>query len=221
MAAKVSAIETFKAAFSGLIGVEVSKRGLGKQFHSAFIDLLNENVGKTNKELVTLFLETLTEVENTLRSELVAAFGADAEVKEHMPSWTQYKSDYKRGLELVDRRDLIKCGGVADVKAKLNEVRKAMKEKESGSGSADTPVENGGGKAGKGIDLTSIPEAARAFVSDALVTLAHLSENDAIEVASRFKMAAVSRLKKMGDAKKKIGVATSGTGSEANRSANH
>lgn len=217
MAVKVSAIDTFKAAYSGLIGVEQTKRGLGKQFHSAVIDLLNENPGSTGEEIVKLFLETLTEVENTLRSELVEAFGPDAEVKEFMPSWVQYKSDYKRALELVDRRDLIKCGGVADVKKKLNEVREAMKEKESGAGNTDEPAENGGGKAGTGgMDLSKIPEGARQFVTDALRTMEELGDSDATEVAVGFKTAAVARLKNMAKAKKKFAGAGASSASVAN-----
>lgn len=217
MAAKVSAIDTFKAAYSGLIGVEKSKRGLGKQFHSAVIDLLNENPGMTGEEVVKLFLETLTEVENTLRGELVEAFGPDAEVKEFMPSWVQYKSDYKRALELVDRRDLMKCGGVADVKKKLNEVREAMKEKESESGSTGESAENGGGKADTGgLDLSKIPESARKFISDALITMSKLTDDDATEVAVGFKTAAVARLKNMANAKKKFAGAGVNSASVAN-----
>lgn len=220
MAAKVSAMETFKAAYSGLIGVEQTKRGLGKQFHSAVIDLLNENPGMTGEEVVKLFLETLTEVENTLRSELVAAFGPDAEVKEFMPSWVQYKSDYKRAIELVDRRDLMKCGGIADVKKKLGEVRDAMKEKESGGTNSNDSGENDGGKSESGgLDLSKIPEGARKFVTDALRTLSELDESDATEVAVGFKTAAVARMKRMGNAKKKIGMANSAGG--ANASTNH
>jgi len=222
MAAQVKAIDTFKAAFSGLIAVENTKRGLGRQFHSAVIDLLNECPGNTGKEMVTLFLETLTEVENTLRSELIAAFGADAEVKEFMPSWVQYKSDYKRAIELVDRRDLIKCGGVADVKKKLNEVREAIKEKESGGTNTDTPAENDGGKADAattgGLDLSKIPEGARKYITDALTTMSHLTNEDAVEIAVNFKTAAVARMKQLAKAKKKMAVTT---GNEADAAVNH
>lgn len=221
MAAQVKAIESFKHAYSGLIGVEKTKRGLSKQFHSAVIDLLNENPGKTGEEIVELFLSTLTEVENTLRSELVEAFGPDAEVKSEVPSWAQYKSDYKRALELVDRSDLMKCGGVADVKAKLGEVRKAMKEKEEGNSdsAAGNAASDGASDNTGGLDLSSIPEGARKFVSDALITLSKLEDGDATEVAVGFKTAAVARLKRLGAAKKKVGAVVSNK--EANVAATH
>lgn len=203
MAVKVKAVDTFKQAMLGCIELEKTKRGLGKMFHSAVVDLLNENPGSTGEELAEVFLSTMTEVENTLRSELVEAFGEDFELKEAMPSWTQYKSDYKQALLKVDRRDLIKCGGVADVKKALGEVRKAMKEKAEGGASTDSnPADNGGSDkaaGGKADDkfhvsgLSGIPASARESVAEALKALAQLDDATAAEVALHFKNAAWGR----------------------------
>src|SRR5690554_7941269 len=82
MADKVKSVEQFSSAFHSAIAVEKSKRGLGKMFHEAVITLLNEHPDATADELVTLFRETLTEVENTLQGELKEAFGEDAEAKD-------------------------------------------------------------------------------------------------------------------------------------------
>ena len=191
MADKVSALSTFKTAFVGLISVESTKRGLSKQFHSAVIDLLNENPGMTGEEASKLFLETLTTVENTLRSELVAAFGDDAEVRTEMPSWTQYKSDYKRALEMVHRSDLMKCGGVADVKAKLTEVRNAMKEKTEAGSDGGNPADNGGGKAGGKHSNPTIQSLVDEYVN----ALSSLNDADALEVATRSRDAAMAKMR--------------------------
>ena len=197
MADKVSALSTFKTAYVGLIGVETTKRGLSKQFHAAVIDLLNENPGMTGEEASKLFLETLTTVENTLRSELVAAFGDDAEVRTEMPSWTQYKSDYKRALEMVHRSDLMKCSGVADVKAKLTEVRNAMKEKTE-AGSDGNPADNDGGKAGD-VAKTGVghrlPESIQSLVDEYVTALSSLNDHDALEVATRSRDAAMAKMR--------------------------
>src|SRR6056297_353754 len=139
MANQVKALDTFKQAMLGCIELEKTKRGLGAMFHSAVIDLLNENPGLTGDELAAVFVETMTEVENTLRSELVEAFGEDFDIRAEMPSWTQYKSDYKVALTKVHRSDLMKCKGIADVKKKLGEVRAALKEKAAGANTDETP----------------------------------------------------------------------------------
>lgn len=209
MAVKVSSVDTFKQAMLGCIELEKTKRGLGKMFHAAVIDLLNENPGLTGEELSTLFLETMTEVENTLRSELVEAFGEDFDLKEAMPSWTQYKSDYKQAMLKVDRRDLIKCGGVADVKKKLNEVRKALKEKEEAGLSDGAPedkvTDNKSGNPG----LDQLPGEVQATLREALKVLSGLPEDAAAEVAENFKNAAAAKMRRLGLANKKIG-ATAG-----------
>lgn len=215
MASKVSAIDTFKQAMLGCIELEKTKRGLGKMFHSAVIDLLNEHPGKTADELSALFVETMTEVENTLRSELVEAFGDEYDLRAEMPSWTQYKSDYKRALLKVDRRDLIKCGGIADVKKKLGEISKALKEKEEGGVSDDTAAgtnaaENGGGKAASNSDTYEVSDAVHGYVTEAMNILSKLDEDTAADVARHFRDAAAARMRKMGVANKKVGAVTSG-----------
>jgi hypothetical protein len=217
MAATVKAMDTFKVAFSGLITVEDTKRGLSKTFHSAVIDLLNENPTLSGEEAAKLFLETLTEVENTLRSEIVAVFGPDAEVKTCMPSWVQYKSDYKRALEEVHRSDIMKCNGVAAVKGKLTEVRQAMKEKASGSTDGN-PADNDGGKAGgakTGVGHR-LPEAVQAMVDEYIATLSKLDDADALEVATRSCAAAFAKMR-LG---KKKGAAMGVTGSSNKAAAN-
>lgn len=218
MAVKVSSVDTFKQAMLGCIELEKTKRGLGKLFHAAVIDLLNENPGLTGEELSALFLETMTEVENTLRSELVEAFGEDFDLKEAMPSWTQYKSDYKQAMLKVDRRDLIKCGGVADVKKKLNEVRKALKEKEEAGLSDGAPADSKAETTTTSLD--KIPAAARPFIEEALNTMARLSDADAAELAMTFRNKTSERVRRLGQAKKKIG-ATAGAGSSDKVAANH
>lgn len=219
MADKVKSVEQFSSAFHSAIAVEKSKRGLGKMFHEAVITLLNEHPDATADELVTLFRETLTEVENTLQGELKEAFGEDAEAKD-LSSWTQYKSNYKRALEMVDRRDIMKCSGPYDLNMKLQEVRKALKEKTE-TGVSDAAPANEGGVTSSGVtDVGTLPAHVQAIVSEAVKLLAKLPEDAATEAADIFKNAAAARLRKLGHGKKKIG-AVAGNSTGAKVAANH
>lgn len=214
MAVKVTSTDTLKLAMRGCIELEKSKRGLGKLFHTAVVELLNENPDMTGDELGKAWLEAVAEVENTLRGEIVDALGEYDKIEEVLPSWRQYKSDIKRAFEMVDRRDLIKCGTFSDIKAKLQEVRDAMKEKAAGE-SGGEPAENGGGKAGDSLDLSSIPASARPFLREAMKALTSLGDDDAAEVAENFKNAAFGRMRNLSKAKKKL----SGVNGGANKAA--
>lgn len=219
MADKVKSVEQFSSAFHSAIAVEKSKRGLGKMFHEAVITLLNEHPDATADELVTLFRETLTEVENTLQSELKEAFGEDAEVKD-LSSWTQYKSNYKRALEMVDRRDIMKCSGPYDLNMKLQEVRKALKEKSETGVSDAAPTDEGGSTGSVATKVEGLPSNVNARVAEAMKLLAQLPEDAALEAADIFKNAAAARLRKLGHGKKKIG-AVAGNSAGAKVAANH
>lgn len=207
MAVKVKSVEQFSSVFQECIALEKSKRGLGNRFHDAVITLLNENPNATPDELAKLYSETMTEVENTLSGELKEAFGEDAEPKD-LGAWTQYKSNYKNALKKVDRRDILRCSGPGQLNQKLNEVRKALKEKEEAGLSDGNPADNGGGKAGKRTGLEVVPEGIRDTIGEALWALAQLNETEQSEVAENFKRAAFRNLK---TGKKKAG-ATIGDG---------
>lgn len=216
MAVQVKATEQFSSAYHAAIAVEKSKRGLGNMFHEAVIMLLNENPGTTGDELVELFRETLTEVENTLMGDLKAEFGEEAEPKD-LSSWTQYKSNYKKALEICDRRDIMKCSGPGQLNVLLNDVRKALKEKAEG----DDPADNGGGKAGDGNSgIDKLPGDVQATLREALKVLSGLPEDAAAEVAENFRNAAAAKMRRLGLAKKKIG-ATAGAGTSDKVAANH
>lgn len=225
MAVKTKSVEQFSSAYHAAIAVEKSKRGLGNTFHDAVITLLNENPNATPEELVELFRETVTEVENSLMGELKEAFGADADPKE-LSAWTQYKSNYKKALEMVDRRDIMKCTGPYQVNMKLQEVRKALKEKENGGLTDENPADNGrgdnpsaGSKAGDNPGLDKLPGDVQATLREALRVLSGLPEDAASEVAENFRNAAAAKLRRLGLAKKKVGAAA-GNGAAAKVAAN-
>lgn len=220
MADKVKSVEQFSSAFHSAIKVEKSRRGLGNMFHEAVITLLNENPDATAEELVVLFRETLTEVENTLMGEVKAAFGEDAEAKD-LSAWTQYKSNYKKALEMIDRRDIMKCSGPYQVNMKLQEVRKALKERDDGGVSTDTPADNGATSSGAGSKVEGLPSNVNARVAEAMKLLAQLPEDAALEAADIFKNAAAARLRKLGHGKKKVGAVTAHGGAGAKVAANH
>lgn len=213
MASQVKAIDTFKTAMLGCVELEKTKRGLGAMFHSAVIDLLNENPGMTGDELSVVFVDTMTEVENTLRSELVEAFGEDFDLREAMPSWTQYKSDYKVALTKVHRSDLIKCKGVRDVKKAKDAVNAAMKEKADGTSNTDSPADNGGtdnAAGGKAVDqpgADKLPPKVRSVMQSALEAMSRMDEATALEVAESFKKSAWARAR---NANPKLAAVTSG-----------
>lgn len=215
MAAKVTSMDQFRSAFQSALKAEEAKRGLGKLFHEAVITLLNENPSATPDELVALFKDTIVEVENTLMGALKTAFGEDAEPKD-LGSWTQYKSNYKRALELVDRRDILKCTGSGQVNIKLNEVRKALNEKDSGNVSTDTTTDNGsaasGGGSGAGGKVVGLSSKVSARLDEALKLLAKLPEDAALEAADILKNAAAARLRKLGKGNKKVGATVAGGG---------
>ena len=212
MAAKVKSVEQFSSAYTGFIALEKTKGGLGKTFHEAVIMLLNENPNATPEELVKLFRETITEVENTRMAELKEAFGEDA-TPDMLGDWKQCKSDYKRALELVDRRDLLRCNGWYQVRTKKAEVLKALKERESaGLADGSNPVDNGagnsaGGKAGDNLGFDKLPGEVQSTLREALQFLTKLDSDSAAEVAENFKNAAAARMRRLGKAKKKIGAA--------------
>ena len=218
MAVQVKAVDTFKTAMLGCIELEKTKRGLGAMFHTAVVDLLNENPGMTGDELSVVFVDTMTEVENTLRSELVEAFGEDFELRAAMPSWSQYKSDYKTALTKVHRSDLIKCKGVADVKKKLGEVRAALKEKADGGASNDSPADNGGSDdatSGKAVDVpgvTKLPESVKRVMQSALEAMSRMDEATALEVAEAFKKSAWANAR---NSNPKLAAVTSGSNKKA------
>lgn len=220
MADKVKSVEQFSSAFHSAIKVEKSRRGLGNMFHEAVITLLNENPDATAEELVVLFRETLTEVENTLMGEVKAAFGEDAEAKD-LSAWTQYKSNYKKALEMIDRRDIMKCSGPYQVNMKLQEVRKALKERDDGGVSTDTSADNGATSGGAGSKVEGLPTNVNARVAEAMKLLAQLPEDAALEAADIFKNAAAARLRKLGHGKKKVGAVTAHGGAGAKVAANH
>lgn len=219
MADKVKSVEQFSSAFHSAIAVEKSERGLGKMFHEAVITLLNEHPDATADELVTLFRETLTEVENTLQGELKEAFGEGAEAKD-LSSWTQYKSNYKCALEMVDRRDIMKCSGPYALNMKLQEVRKALKEKNDTGVSDAAPANEGGSTGSVATSVEGLPSNVNARVAEAMKLLAQLPEDAALEAADIFKNAAAARLRKLGHGKKKIGAVT-GNSAGAKVAANH
>lgn len=225
MAAQVKSEALFSAACHAAIAVEKSRRGLGNMFHEAVIALLNENPASTADELVEKFHEVITVVENTLQAELKAEFGEDATAKD-LGSWTQYKSNYKSALKLVDRRDIMSCTGPGQLNTKLQEVRKALKEKENGGVSTDdNPTENGaaaggGAAVGAGGKVEGVSSAVNTRLHEAMKLLAQLPEDAALEAAEIFKNAAAARLRKLGHAKKKVG-ATAGNGAGAKVAANH
>lgn len=213
MAVQVKAIDTLKQAMHGCIALENAKGELSKLFHRAMIEALNENPGMTGEELGKFFSETMAEVENTLRSEIVEARGDFEHIREVVPSWVQYHSDIKRAFELVDRRDLVKCRTFSDVKKKLQEVRDALKEKAAGESGGD-PADNGAGdgagsKAGgstiPGFD--SLPESVRTELGaglKALAQLSEMSEGEAAKVAQAFHNKANAALRTFGNAHKKV-----------------
>lgn len=207
MAVKTKATEQFCSAYHAAIAVEKSKRGLGNMFHDAVIMLLNEHTNATPEELVELFRETVVEVENTLMGELKEAFGDDAEPND-LGAWKQYKSNYKKALELVDRRDILKCSGPGQLNTKLNEVRKALKEKENGGVSTDdNPADNGAGDSAGSKAGDTVPTKVRSLIDEAVHILSGLDEATATEVAEHFRNAAAARMRKFGMAKKKVGAA--------------
>lgn len=203
MAAKVKSTDLFGGVYEACIAHAKAERGLGNRFHSALIMLLNENPNADKPQLVKLFEETLTEVENTHLATLKAELGEDATPKD-MRTWTQYKSDFKRALEMVDRSDLMKCNGVRQVKDKLIEVRQAMKEKAAGGASNDsgTPADS---KAETHPGFDNLPGGVKARLGEALKILSNLPESAALEVAESFKKSAAHRLRTLGQAKKKVG----------------
>lgn len=206
MAVEVKSKELFSSVYSESISHEVSKRGLGNRFHKALVQLLNENPNADSEELVKLFRETITEVENTLASELTDHLGEDATPKD-LTAWTQYKSNYKRALQLVSRSDLMKCEGPYHVNMKLQEVRKALKEKEEGTASTDdspSAGENGGGKPAANTDTYEVSDKVHGFVSEALSILSKMDDDTAAEVAEHFKNAAAKRFRTMGNARGKL-----------------
>jgi len=225
MAAQVKSEAQFSAAMHAAIKVEDAKRGLGNLFHEAVITLLNENPDCTADELVEKFNEVVTIVENTLQAEVKAKFGEDATAKD-LSAWTQYKSNYKRALTLVNRRDIMACTGPGQLNTKLQEVRKAIKEKEEGGVSTDAnPTDNGaaaggGAAVGAGGKVEGVSSAVNQRLHDAMKLLAQLPEDAALEAAEIFKNAAAARLRKLGHGKKKIG-ATAGNGAGAKVAANH
>lgn len=204
MADKVKSVDQFGSVYGEFIAHEKTKRGLGNRFHSAVVMLLNENPGSTPEELVKMFLETLTEAENAHASELLAEFGEDATSKD-LSAWTQYKSNYKTALLKVDRRDILKCNGPGQMNTKLQEVRKALKEKEEGGTSDDTAgaADNGGGKAAN-TDTYEVSDKVHGYVSEALSILSQMDDDTAAEVAEHFKNAAAKRFRNMGMAKGKL-----------------
>lgn len=207
MADQVKSVEQFRSVMGEAITHEKSKRGLGNRFHSAVITLLNENPNATADELVVLFRETLTEVENALSGEVTAEFGEDATAKD-LTAWTQYKSNYKKALEMVDRRDIMKCNGPYQVSMKLQEVRKALKEKEDGSVPTDgNPADNGAGDSAGSKAGDAVPKKVRSLIDEAVHILSGLDEATATEVAEHFRNAAAARMRKFGMAKKKVGAA--------------
>lgn len=213
MADKVKAVDRFGSVYGEFIAHEKTKRGLGNRFHAAVVMLLNENPTATQEELQKMFLETLTEAENAHASELLAEFGEDATPKD-LSAWTQYKSNYKTALVKVDRRDILKCNGPYQLNLKLQEVRKALKEKESGGVSDDTAAgdagENGGGKAASNSDTYEVSEKVHAYVTEALSILSKMDEDTAAEVAEKFKNAAAARFRNMGNAHRKLKGVTGG-----------
>ena len=217
MAATVKAMDQFRSAFQSALKAEEAKRGLGKLFHEAVITLLNENPNATPDELVALFKDTVVEVENTLMGALKTAFGEDAEPKD-LGSWTQYKSNYKRALEMVDRRDIMKCTGPGQINIKLNEVRKALNEKANGGAATDSnPTDNGaaaagGAAAGAGGKVRGISSNADAIVAEAMAILAKLPEAEQAQAADVFKNHVAARLRKLGKGNKKVGATVAGGG---------
>lgn len=213
MADKVKSVEQFSSVFQECIALENTKRGLGNRFHAAVVTMLNENPNATPDELVKLYSETMTEVENTLSGELKEVFGDDAEASD-LGAWTQYKSNYKNALKKVDRRDILKCNGPGQMNQKLNEVRKALKEREESGLNDGNPADNGagggaGGKAGKRTGMEVVPDSLQDTIGEALWALAQLDEAEATLIAENFKRAAFKNLK-LG--KKKAGAtAPSGT----------
>lgn len=207
MAAQVKSVDRFGSVYGECIAHEKTKRGLGNRFHSAVVMLLNENPTATPEELQKMFLETLTEAENAHAAELTAEFGDDATPKD-LSAWTQYKSNYKTALLKVDRRDILKCNGPYQLNLKLQEVRKALKEKEEGGASSDAAPgdnagENGGGKAAN-TDTYEVSDKVHSYVSEALSILAQMDDDTAAQVAEQFKNSAAKRFRNMGNAHRKL-----------------
>lgn len=194
---------TFKEWAVGAIALEETKRGLGKVFHRAVMELLSENPGKTPKELSAIYTEALKVLANELTVELDGA-----SLNEALPSFRQYLSDYKRGLELLGY-DLRKCGGIADVKKAKADVAAAMKEKESGGVSDDTskPGDNGGGKPEvktEAVNDPGLPEDIRNKLNNAIEALSKMNEAEAKELVNAFHNQVWAKMRK---GNKKMGVA--------------
>ena len=91
---------------------------------------------------------------------------------------------------------------------KLQEVRKAVKEKAEGGASTDSnPADNGATHGGAGSKVGEVSPSIQAVVDKTLHILAGLDEKTALEVVEHFHNAAAARLRKLSHGKKKFGAA--------------
>lgn len=215
MAMQVKSADMFRKLYSEHIVLEKTKGGLGARFHSAVVQLLNENPTAQYAELAKLFIEELTAVENELTAELVEAFGEDATVKDNMPQWKQYKSDYKVLLTKADRRDIMKTANISQAKKLLGEIRKEEKERDEGTVSSDTNPEqtnagaSGGAPVNDKVDNSKLPNSVRDRLNNAIKALELMSADEAERIVSNFEGKAWSVVRnKAGTKKAKVAAAT-------------
>lgn len=209
MAIATTCMTHFSSWLEGALQMEETKRGLGKVFHTAVMTMLNENEGKTNEELAGIFTDTLKELANKYVDKLNGV-----PLREAVPSFTQYLSDYKRCLELCGY-EIRKCGGVADVKKLLQATRDAVKEKEAGVHPDDTKAptaKTASASGGGAVSSSGFSGEVQRKLDNALKALSQMSEAEALEVVSHFEGAAWKRVKvanrKAGVISRKDGAAT-------------
>lgn len=188
----MKATQTFSEWAHGAAEAEKARGVLSKKFHEGLISLLNENPGKSNKELAKLFNEVIVEVCNK-------ELGGTA--KEKIPSWGQMISDYKRGLELCGY-DLLKTTGWSQLKEKKAAVAAALKEKAAGGVSDDSKgaTDDGGGKGASGnggasdtgTQFAGSPVADKLRELESLLT--HMSEGQALDFVNKTIAIANTRL---------------------------
>jgi len=189
-----------------------TERGLGKKFDEAFKALVAENETASTEELVVLFDQAMTELEDHVREELTTAFEDEkATLSKVCPAFRQYKSDY-RGLLALIGREAAKVNGPYNVKKKKAELKNAKATENKGPAGGNDGAGDGGNTADSGstggVDMSKLPASVREHIEKAMVALSKLDAESAERIAANFETAAwvnVKRAsKKMGGALKNV-----------------
>jgi hypothetical protein len=199
----------FTDIVTGMIEIDFKAKGLATEFHETVQKVMTEAFeGRefVGKEASSLYVDVCMEVERAMKADVVEKFGLGSTLTESVPTWKNYKSIYKSGLEMGLNPMLY----LTFSKFKTGKLEEGARLKQAKGSATDTKAATGGDTSNAGGESSNVSTLTVAehklsvkvktrldLAVEELYKLAEADEEAALRVVADFEGALRSNLRKL------------------------